>query len=274
MAGRKKNFHAHFPSRGRPFFGGAAEFAAFDPGRVAPEGAGNSYGAFSIYQSRVENGRDRLLESSRPVEAPGGCAGLRVPLGWDVSHSRSATDTREFVYRVDAQNRLTSANAAWYDFARENGSQTLDRGSVMGCSLWNFIGDSETRHLFEIVFARVRQKGKPVTLSYRCDAPNLRRFMQLEIRPLPEAGIEFSSRILRQEARPRVALLDDTAGRADTFLTICAWCKKVALPDETWVEVEQAVERLNLFEGPILPRISHGVCPACMGEVERTLELL
>jgi PAS fold len=191
-----------------------------------------------------------------------------------VSHSSLTTDTREFIYRVDAQNRLTDANAAWYDFARENGSHALDSESVIGCPLWDFISDQETRHLFQIVLAKVRQTGRPVTLSYRCDAPDLRRFMQLEIRPLAEAGVEFCSRIVRQESRPHVALLDDTAPRTDTFLNMCAWCKKVALPDESWVEVEQAVERLKLFEEPVLPQISHGICPACKSEVDRTLRKL
>ena len=191
-----------------------------------------------------------------------------------LSHSSSTADPREFIYRVDAQNRLTDANAAWYDFARENGSHALDSGSVIGCSLWDFISDPETRHLFEIVLTKVRRTGKPVTLSYRCDAPDLRRFMELEIRPGAEAAVEFCSRIVRQETRPHVSLLDDTAARADTFLAMCAWCKKVALPDDSWVEVEQAVEHLKLFEGPVLPQISHSICPPCKSEIDRSLDRL
>jgi hypothetical protein len=43
---------------------------------------------------------------------------------------------------------------------------------------------------------------------------------------------------------------------------MCGWCDRF-LVDGEWVEVEEAVARLGLFQLPEMPAISHGVCPDC-----------
>lgn len=173
-------------------------------------------------------------------------------------------DKRAFIYRVDAQDRVVFANAEWFDFARENSAIALRPDLVVGASLWNFIGDSETKHLFAILLQQVRATGKPVTLPYRCDSADCRRFMELRIARSDDSGVEFCSRILRQEQRARVRLMADEVERTDAVLIMCGWCKKAALPDDRWVEVEEAVQVLQLFDAPRLPRISHGICDECV----------
>lgn len=59
--------------------------------------------------------------------------------------------------------------------------------------------------------------------------------------------------------------------RTDAMLIMCGWCKKVALPDDRWVEVEEAVKVLQLFDAPRLPRISHGICRECLDAFEMPL---
>ena len=51
---------------------------------------------------------------------------------------------------------------------------------------------------------------------------------------------------------------------------MCAWCKKADVGG--WVEVEEAVRRLQLFDQARLPRITHGVCPACKETFETKLQ--
>ena len=43
---------------------------------------------------------------------------------------------------------------------------------------------------------------------------------------------------------------------------MCGWCDRF-LVDGEWVEVEEAVTRLGLFQLPQMPAIGHGVCPDC-----------
>jgi hypothetical protein len=45
---------------------------------------------------------------------------------------------------------------------------------------------------------------------------------------------------------------------------MCSWCRRVRLDAARWVEVEDAVAELRLFEDVRPPQISHGVCPICV----------
>jgi hypothetical protein len=40
-------------------------------------------------------------------------------------------------------------------------------------------------------------------------------------------------------------------------------CKKIAVSDSEWQEIEIAMVTLNLFEKERLPQITHGLCPSC-----------
>ena len=89
------------------------------------------------------------------------------------------------------------------------------------------------------------------------------------LRHYRNGALEFRSALLREEARPRVDLLAPDFPRTEQWLTLCAWCKKVNVAG--WVEVEEAVRQLGLFEPARLPRITHGVCPACEETFESAL---
>jgi hypothetical protein len=65
-------------------------------------------------------------------------------------------------------------------------------------------------------------------------------------------------------------LLDPNFPRTEELLTMCAWCKKVKAVG--WVEVEEVVRQRQLFDRPRLPKITHGICPACRTAFESTLQ--
>jgi hypothetical protein len=179
-------------------------------------------------------------------------------------------DKREFIYRVDAHDRIVFANAEWYDFAGENAAMPLKAPAVIGFLLWDFISHPETKELFHDLLKKVRETGRPVTFPYRCDSADCRRFMELQILRLPNQEIEFRSRILREERRAPVRLMEDKVERTEELLIMCSWCKKVAMPAQRWVEVETAVNELHLFDAARLPRISHGICQACASHLLST----
>ena len=180
-------------------------------------------------------------------------------------------DPREFIYQVDAQNRILFANQNWFAFARENGATNLAPTDVIGQVIWGFPCNSETRHPFEILLQKVRATGVTAGLPFRCDAPDRRRFMELQILLRQNQELEFRSRILRQELRDSVRLMEPDVERTNTLLVMCGWCKQVQLPDECWVEVEAAIKALRLFSAPRLPRISHGICQLCVAAFNQVL---
>lgn len=181
-------------------------------------------------------------------------------------------DNREFIYRIDRDDIIVFANEHWYHFARENGVNTLNPDTVIGRSLWSFIENIETQHLFQVLLKKIRQTGLSMMFPYRCDSPGRRRYLEMQVVAMPDQVLEFQSRILRQETRLPVRLMTGEVGRTMNKLVMCGWCKKVALPDGSWVEVEEAVSALDLFDAPRLPQISHGMCGGCGREFERRLE--
>ncbi len=70
--------------------------------------------------------------------------------------------------------------------------------------------------------------------------------------------------------REPVALIDPSIIRSDGFLVLCSWCKKVELSGN-WVEAEEAMDRLKLFEQEAIPQVTHGVCPPCTAAVKEEI---
>lgn len=75
-------------------------------------------------------------------------------------------------------------------------------------------------------------------------------------------AVEFEVRTLSLEIRPSQPLLESGGKRTEEFLRMCSWCKK--MPDgDDWIEIEEAVAKMRLFEAAALPMISHGMCGRC-----------
>ncbi len=173
-----------------------------------------------------------------------------------------AAGSRAYLYRIDREDRITHVNSAWLSFAEENWNIDLGRG-VLQRPIWDFIADTETRHIFRAMLAKVRESRRTISVPFRCDSPHIRRFMEMEIVPLPDNNVQFNCSLLRTERRPYMGLLDPASDRSDEYLTMCSWCKRIRLGADEWVEVEEAVKRLDLFESEGLPQLTHGLCNGC-----------
>lgn len=190
-----------------------------------------------------------------------------------------AADSAPSVYRLDQHDVITRVNTAWRTFAAANGAPGL-ASSAVGTSLWSHVGGTETRRLFEAVHATVRATGRPVTLPYRCDAPDERRWMELTVRALGGGQLQVVSALVRRAPRTPVLLLDATVPRGDWPMLVCGWCSRVrtvadaafgsAVP-APWVNVESV--RAGLPGATVLPRLVHDVCPDCADEVRTALAI-
>ncbi len=168
-----------------------------------------------------------------------------------------------YTYRIDGGDSIVFVSDLWCEFAVRNDAPELTAKRVLDRSLWDFIAGPETLRLYREIFARVRRTGKAVTIPFRCDAPAVRRYMQLDIQPRDGYQLQFTGRILGQEPRPLVPLLERHAARSQTLLRMCSWCKRVAVPANQWLETEEAIVRLGLIDTPTLPQLTHTVCDTC-----------
>jgi hypothetical protein len=119
------------------------------------------------------------------------------------------------------------------------------------------------RKLQRMVVRRVRDRAEGVTLGFRCDGPQVRREMEIEIVPSSSRRlVAFRTRTRGEQPRKPQALLDASAPRDKDTIEMCGWCDRFRVGEE-WLEVEDAASRLDLFLRGEVPTITHGVCPQC-----------
>ena len=169
----------------------------------------------------------------------------------------------DLLYELNARDEISSVSEEWLRFALANGGELLDRTQILGRLLWDFIGDVETQHIYRLLHRRVRAGGAPVRLCFRCDAPNRRRLLDLGISAGSESGLMYRVRTLREQERQPMALLKHDHPRSEHFVTICAWCERVAVPAHGWLEIEAAIAVLPALAEPRPPQLTHGVCEVC-----------
>ena len=171
------------------------------------------------------------------------------------------------VYCIDRADVITAVNADWDAFARDNEGDHLTADNVVGRPLWDFISDPETEQIYRALLRRLRQGVAIPPLPFRCDSPGLRRFMELHTRGGDDQSVEFEARLLRAEPREPVALLEAETERGDGLVRICSWCKRVAVAEADWREVEEAVPRLGLLEFHRPPPLTHTMCEDCLADL-------
>lgn len=173
-------------------------------------------------------------------------------------------DFPEIHYQIDARDSLVSINDAWVQEAERVPEPGLASRTILGRGLWQLIKDWPLQSLFDGIFRRLRAGEIPrAAYLFRCDTPTSRRLHRLLITAGSNHSLHFKSTIVAIHERPKVPLLDTTIPRSTEVLRICSWCKRIPLPGEGWVEVEDALGRLDALDAGPMPALSHGMCPAC-----------
>jgi len=194
-----------------------------------------------------------------------------VELVWHPEAEHAADATR-VVYRVDASGRIVWVSPSWSTFAASNGAPELAHIEPGSVSVWKGIADGATEELYRRLIARVRATSRPVSFGLRCDAPDRRRHLTMRIAPGPDGTTEMTTTTWREEPRPRVRLLEAGVERGGEWVRICSWCGRVAAAPGVWLEVEDALESLQLFERERVPSVTHGICEDCTRRVLDAME--
>jgi hypothetical protein len=177
---------------------------------------------------------------------------------------------RIFAYSIDQDDSVASVSEAWLEFARANRAPELTRDAVLGESLWRFVAGGETRRLYEDLFVRTRGSGESFELPFRCDSPDRFRFMRLTLEPGPRNAIHFEGILVREQERPFYSILDRAFPGSGSSLRMCSLCKKIYAFETHWLELEDAIRELGLFDSSSLPEIEYAVCEGCTSAHRRT----
>lgn len=197
--------------------------------------------------------------------------GARVSFEMDHPPEKPPFPTGVVEYIVQPDCTVVEIDGDWDQFALANAGGGLLAADVVGRDLRDFVSGPATRLVYEALIERVARTRAAVQFTFRCDAPELRRHMRMEVVGEGSDNVRFTSRIVREEPRPAQALLTADADRSDLTIVMCSWCKRVKLGD-SWVEVEEYVERTGLMEEERFPQLSHGLCPDCATRMEALVD--
>ncbi|WP_339668649.1 hypothetical protein [Dasania marina] len=168
-------------------------------------------------------------------------------------------------YTLNKNNHIVAVNQSFINFARDN-DWNFDSQVLINSPLSQYIDGEETKLLTELLISRVRASGLGVSLPFRCDSADKRRYLTMTITPVTNGLLSFNNCLTKQEPRGRIDFLKDhrlDAGHPD-MICMCSWCNQFKMSSKLWVEVEEAIDRLYLFSNRYKGhRISHGLCPEC-----------
>ncbi|MEY4761646.1 MAG: hypothetical protein RLZZ200_1502 [Pseudomonadota bacterium] len=172
----------------------------------------------------------------------------------------SADNAIDCEYLLDAEDRLLSFHGGVDP--GEYGVSTSQRNRPgQSDSLWDYLTDGTTRQLYAGLLAQVR-RGRSVRFCLRCDSPESRRVLQMDMHPEEQGRVRFRTLVLALEPRPRVELISGTVPRHGNALRICGWCKKLGRRG-AWLEAEDYIEAEGLFQQEHMPPLINGICPNC-----------
>lgn len=178
-------------------------------------------------------------------------------------------DNAALLYRLDEQDRFVFIGETWLSFALANGGVGLEPDQIMARSLYDFMAGETTCLLYQNILQRVRA-GHMICFPFRCDAPTRRQLMEMTIRLDENNLIEFTTRTLWVENRSPMPLFANSALAPTMIVRICGWCKRIELHQQQWVDLEEAVAHLRLFEQEQVPQLSHGICDVCSAMLKKS----
>lgn len=174
-------------------------------------------------------------------------------------------------YDIDANDRFARVNTGWSVEARTSCDERLSDDRVLGQSLWDLVQDRTSREIYERLLQRVRENRVKVDFAFRCDTAVERRLLRMRIEGGEQRSVHFQVRLLQQQLREPLELLRIGRPTSNRSIPVCSWCKRSPIPAGYWVEVEEALQTLGLFDSDPLPSLDHVICPECRKVITESL---
>lgn len=165
-------------------------------------------------------------------------------------------------YQIDRDDRIVRVDDSWSAFAVANGAPRLAGNGVIGTLLWDHISDQPTQAAYIEIVERIRLEGVSFSFPFRCDSPDVRRYMQMDVVSAGNGSVCFMSRVERVEAQ---APLSWPQGKLENVsaVAMCTTCRRVASHGQ-WRELDDVlagdVPLAAMGDRPF----SHALCPDCL----------
>lgn len=166
-------------------------------------------------------------------------------------------------YLLDRNDLILEVNDAWAEFAVANNGTGLLPPAIIGRSVWDFVHDPVTTLIYRGLHERIRSGHGPARFAFRCDSPSVRRLLEMTMTLGADGSLACVVGTRAIQHRPSQSILDQDDPGTGQILRICSWCKRMPDGEGEWVEIEEALARLDLLAGQVPQAVTHGICDAC-----------
>lgn len=164
-------------------------------------------------------------------------------------------------YWVDSDDVIVDVSSDWDEFALENGGLAVLREHVVGEPLFRFITGDPTRMLTDTLLQRVRYGGNELTRSYRCDSPEVKRFMEMTVVPDEENVLRLHHKVLKVEPIEPAVVFEFGGHLLTNTVARCSMCNRVSVQGQ-WQECDEAMRQGHLKSNGGV-RVIYSVCGDC-----------
>jgi len=179
------------------------------------------------------------------------------------------TDTMVTDFILDSEDHILEVGGDWDRFALDNGAPELMGVHIVGRSLLDFVTGNVTRQFLLALLQIVREGRSSIELEYRCDSPQLRRYMLMQVSRVAGDKVRFQHTVLRLEPRDTPVPIKASRQRArDTFVR-CSMCNRVKQTMD-WVEPDSLIRTPSATNEELA--VIYGVCESCKDELQKVKE--
>jgi hypothetical protein len=182
---------------------------------------------------------------------------------------RAACRTRGIIgmsvvaYWLDRDDVIVDVGGGWDEFARANDGPDVLAEAVVGRPLWHFVKGDTTTMWLESLLGYVRIMQTPATRTYRCDSPEVRRFMDMTVR-LDDGGLlHLEHRLLRTEPRAVPVHFAATGQRDAAHYLRCSICGRLR-SEAAWREPDDPATGAPTNTAVTPLRVLYGICDDCL----------
>ncbi|MCB0210732.1 MAG: hypothetical protein KDJ52_15440 [Anaerolineae bacterium] len=169
--------------------------------------------------------------------------------------------TDSVIYWLNQVDEIVDVNDEWNAFALDNDGDTVVREKVIGKPLFSFIMGESTRLFVDNLLQRARLRYQETHKFYRCDSPDIKRFMEMRIIPEDKNILRLEHTIIRREVMSPPVYYRYSPTINYPYRR-CSICNKV-LHRAVWCEGGELVGT-----GPQAPidaiDVIYHVCPTCI----------
>ncbi|ARN74279.1 hypothetical protein [Oceanicoccus sagamiensis] len=167
-----------------------------------------------------------------------------------------------YQYDINKDNIITSICQDFLRFAEQN-DYLLKEARILNSPLFDFIEGDDTRYMNSVLINRVRETKIQLTVPFRCDSQDHRRYMEMSIIPLEDDGLRFKNFLVKSEKKQDIVLSNLDTHKSIDVISMCSWCNRFKVTNTQWEEADIAVRELGLFGDNDRKRITHGICQTC-----------